>query len=388
MVRVVVSLVAAGLLIAACAQPSSPTSATAHLVGGSMQGVALSLSGKVTTLVGGDSSVGGLGSGFADGVQGTAKLNSPWGITTDGKDLYFTDRGNNRIRKITVATGYVSTIAGSGATGNLDASGTSATFNSPMGITCDGTNLYVADYSNNLIRKIVIATQVVTTIAGNDIGNATYTDGNSQASNLASTSSLTTDGTNLYFPDYVAHTIRKLDLTTNANVVSTIAGHIYGWGNRDGTGTAPQATSSDSYTGPLFKSPSEITTDGTNLYIFDEGNLIVRKLNIASGAVTTVAGDTTDGTANGTGPSAQFGYTGGMTTDGSNLYLSDAENYTMRKMTLGSAVVTTPVGTAGNYGTQDGTGASALLTYTAGIVSLGGKLYMCSRDDNRIVKIE
>ena len=73
---------------------------------------------------------------------------------------------NHLIRKIVISTGAVTTVAGTGSSGSANGTGTSASFNYPFGITTDGTNLYVADTSNNLIRKIVISTGAVTTVAG------------------------------------------------------------------------------------------------------------------------------------------------------------------------------------------------------------------------------
>ena len=74
--------------------------------------------------------------------------------------------GNHLIRKIVISTGVVTTLAGTGSSGSANGTGTSASFNYPHGITTDGTNLYVAEYGNHLIRKIVISTGVVTTLAG------------------------------------------------------------------------------------------------------------------------------------------------------------------------------------------------------------------------------
>jgi len=76
------------------------------------------------------------------------------------------DTSNHLIRKIVISTGGVTTIAGTGSLGSANGTGTSASFNSPAEITTDGTNLYVADRSNHLIRKIVISTGAVTTVAG------------------------------------------------------------------------------------------------------------------------------------------------------------------------------------------------------------------------------
>ncbi|MBN9349893.1 MAG: IPT/TIG domain-containing protein [Chitinophagaceae bacterium] len=93
--------------------------------------------------------------GFADGHAGSARFNYPMGITTDSNgNIYVADFGNNRIRKITPA-GTVSTLAGGGARGFADGTGSSARFNSPYGIAVDGQgNIYVADRDNNRIRKI------------------------------------------------------------------------------------------------------------------------------------------------------------------------------------------------------------------------------------------
>lgn len=110
--------------------------------------------------------------GSADGNGPSATFNLPIGIITDGTNLYVTDTSNNLIRKIRLSNTYVTTLAGTGSAGSNDGgdsnSTTPAEFNNPYGITINtpGTNLYVSDASNHLIRKIVISTKVVTTIAG------------------------------------------------------------------------------------------------------------------------------------------------------------------------------------------------------------------------------
>ncbi len=127
---------------------SSFTVAESEQMGGSMQGGQLSLSTVVTTLAGTGSS------GSANGTGTSASFNNPRGITTDGTNLYVADQGNHLIRKIVISTGAVTTVAGTGSSGSANGTGTSASFYNPIGITTDGTNLYVADYTNHLIRKI------------------------------------------------------------------------------------------------------------------------------------------------------------------------------------------------------------------------------------------
>ena len=101
-----------------------------------------------------------------DATGTSASFNTPNGITTDGTNLYVADLVNHLIRKIVISTGVVTTVAGTGSSGSANGTGTSASFDKPYGVTTDGTNLYVADYYNHLIRKIVISTGVVTTVAG------------------------------------------------------------------------------------------------------------------------------------------------------------------------------------------------------------------------------
>ena len=117
-------------------------------MGGSIQGAELSLSTVVTTLAGTGSS------GSANGTGTSASFNSPHGITTDGTNLYVADSSNHLIRKIVISTGAVTTLAGTGSSGSANGTGTSASFYYPFGIITDGTNLYVAERNNHLIRKI------------------------------------------------------------------------------------------------------------------------------------------------------------------------------------------------------------------------------------------
>jgi len=125
------------LTVNSCAKKSSTSSNT-------------TTSGAVTTVAGTGSS------GSANGTGTSASFNTPVGITTDGTNLYVADYDNHLIRKIVISTGVVTTLAGTGSSGSVDGTGTSASFSSPTGITTDGTNLYVADTNNNLIRKIVL----------------------------------------------------------------------------------------------------------------------------------------------------------------------------------------------------------------------------------------
>lgn len=214
----------------------------------------------VTTLAGVAGSYGS-----TDGTGTAARFNSPYSITTDGTNLYVADSGNSTIRKIIIATGQVTTLAGSAdSNGYSDGTGTDARFNYPLGIIRNGSNLYVADSGNNTIRKIVIATGQVTTLAGT-AGSYGSSDGTGTDALFNGPSGIIRNESNLYVADSANDTIRVIVIATGQ--VMTLAGTAGSYGSSDGTGTDAR-----------FKNPSGITTDGTNLYVADSGNSTIRKI--------------------------------------------------------------------------------------------------------------
>ncbi|MEK6697641.1 MAG: Ig-like domain-containing protein, partial [Nitrospirota bacterium] len=181
----------------------STTLSVMLLLGGSVQGNTLNLANTVSTFAG---SAGV--NGHTDGTGTAARFYLPTGIATDGRNLYVTDTSNHTIRKVEIATGAVTTLAGLAPfSGSTNGTGTTARFNSPYGITTDGTNLYVADTYNHIIRKVVIATGEVTTFAGMK-GTSGSVDGTGTAAAFYYPYGITTDGTNLYVADTYNHTIR------------------------------------------------------------------------------------------------------------------------------------------------------------------------------------
>ena len=339
------------------------TVAEPEQMGGSIQGGLLSLSTAVTTLAGSSS-------GYADNATGTsASFNNPYGITTDGTNLYVTDTNNHRIRKIVIENGTVTTIAGQSDNGSTDGTGTSASFYKPYGITTDGTNLYVADFGNHRIRKIVIDNGTVTTLAGSSQGS---TDGTGTSASFDGPYDVTTDGTNLYVAESGEHKIRKIVIDNGT--VTTLAG-TGSQGNED---TAPGISA-------RFYRPQGITTDGTNLYVADYSNHRIRKIVIDNGTVTTLAGSSSGSTDNATGTSASFKKPRGIATDGTNLYVAD-DNHRIRKIVIDNGTVTTLAGSSS--GLNEATGTSALFDRPFGITTDGKNLYVADWDNHRIRKIQ
>jgi len=308
---------------------------------------------QVTTLAGSP-----MVSGSTDGTGTAARFDNPRGIATDGTNLYVADTTNHTIRKVVIATGMVTTVAGTaGSRGSADGTGTAARFYNPQGITTDGTNLYVADTTNSTIRKVVIATGVVTTLAGSRRGSA---DGTGTAALFGDPEGITTDGSNLYVADTQNGTIRKVVIATG--VVTTLAGTAGNLGRDDGTGAAAR-----------FVLPGGITFDGANLYVISRSDTSIRKGVIATGVVTTLPG-----TAG--GPQ-------GITTDGVNLYVAESSS-TISKVVIATGVVTTLAGTAGSHSAEDGTGAAARFFSPNGITTDGTNLYVADTSNNTIRKIQ
>jgi|GEM_PF-1602335 len=229
------------------------------------------------------------GSFDGDGLT-TARFAAPLGITTDGTNLYVTD--NHAIRKIVISTGNVTTLAGSpGSPGATDDTGTAARFNLPIGITTDGTNLYVADTNNYAIRQVAIATGKVTKIAG-VFGTTGATDTARGTATFSGPQGIATDGTNLYVSDWgrvsygnpvVGQTIRMItpDPVTGtfgaSSTVTTIAGtsgHI----NVRVNNTLPDSGATEPAQNAYFYCPAGITTDGTSLFVTDALNYTIRRI--------------------------------------------------------------------------------------------------------------
>jgi len=338
-------------------------------MGGSIQGTPLSLTTTVTTLA------GTLSSGSTDGTGAAAQFWGPIGITTDGFNLYVTDFANHTIRQIVISTGVVTTLAGTASSsGSTDGTGAAAQFYYPSGITTDGVNLYVTEF-NHTIRQIVIATGVVTTLAGS-AGLSGFTDGTGAAAQFNNPYGITTDGTNLYVADDRNHSIRQVVISTG--VVTTLAGTASSSGSTDGTGAAAQ-----------FTFPRGITTDGVNLYVADTINQTIRQIVISTRVVTTLVGTVgIIGSTDGTGAAAQFNYPYGITTDGTNLYVADDRNHTIRQIVISTGVVTTLAGTAPSSGSTDGTGAAAQFNNPSGITTDGFNLYVADFTNSTIRQIQ
>ncbi len=304
--------------------------------------------GVVTTLAG----KSGI-SGSLDGTGTAATFNSPSGIAVDSAgNVYVADTLNHTIRKVTSA-GVVTTLAGSaGATGSADGVGNVARFFWPQGLSLDatGANLYLADTNNNTIRKIVISSATVSTLAGlaRQPGSA---DGTGSAARFFAPSDVAVDKNgNLYVADTDNGTIRSI---TSAGVVTTLAGLVGSTGAADGVGSAAR-----------FNQPSALDVDGLfNVYVVDTDNHAIRKIVSAAGVVSTIAGlPGTTGSTDGIGSVARFNYPTGIAVNSAgDLFIADTNNSTLRLGGLPNA----PVITTQPQSQSVATGGSAQFTVQA-----------------------
>jgi beta-glucanase (GH16 family) len=268
----------------------------------------------------------------------------------------------------------VSTLAGqAGTSGSANGTGSAAQFNHPCDVAVDSAgNVYVADTNNHTVRKITPA-GVVTTLAGK-AGSSGSADGTGTAAQFNHPSGVAVDSAgSVYVSDTDNDTIRVI---TSAGMVTTLAGQAGTSGSADGPRTAAR-----------FNGPSGIVTDTAgNLYVADTLNHTIRKVT-SSGVVSTIAGMAgVSGTADGTGTAARFYGPQGLTLDGAgNLYVTDTNNDTIRKVVTSTSAVTTVAGLAGSIGSDDGPASQALFYYPSSVaVDDAGNLYVADTDNHTL----
>lgn len=375
----------------------------------------------VTTLAGSTS-------GFADGAGAEAQFNFPVGVATDASgNVYVSDTNNHKIRKIT-PDGVVSTFAGS-TQGYADDTGDAAQFNKPTGVATDATgNLYLGDLFNYSIRKITQAAEV-STLAGSTNG---YVDGPSNVAQFSAPWGVATDAAgNVYVADISNDNIRKI---TPEGVVSTLAGLLQGFADGIGTqakfcqprgvatDTAGNVYVADTCNGKIrkitpagevstlagstlgfadgigavaqFNRPFGLTTDAPgNVYVADTFNNKIRKIT-PEGLVSTLAGSTA-GFADGTEATAKFYFPNSVATDAAgNIYVADRNNHKIRKITqqlgLGHnsmtskiAVYPNPVATLLNIKLENGCVLDKI-----SITDLSGKIILTQTQNTTTLNVE
>lgn len=303
--------------------------------------------------------------GYADGTGPTALFNNPAGIAVDASGkIYIADSYNNRIRTLTSA-GISGSLAGNGTLGYNEGAAATAEFYGPSGLVADAQgNVYVADFGNNVIRKIS-STGIVSTYAGNGTGGFSNNTVATSAE-FSNPAGVAIDASgNMYVADLGNNVIRKI---TSAGVVTTFAG----------TKTAGYVNSTTG-TSASFNKPSGVAVDASgNVYVADQGNSAIRKITPA-GAVTTIAG--------GTSQTQLLNFPAGIALDKQgNIFIVDEGGRIIECTT--NNVLYYLAGSLNVTGLVNGAGATALFNNPQGIaVDANNNIYVADQNNNCIRKL-
>ncbi len=325
-------------------------------------------SGIITTVAG----TGTQGFSGDNGPAASAQLSDPTSVAVDSAgNLYVADFQNQRVRE--VSNGVITTVAGTGIRGfsGDNSSATSAQLYFPVSIAMNSAdNLYIADLYNARVRRV--SKDVISTIAGN--GQASFSGDNGPAVNaeLNGATGVALDSAgSLYIADQNNDRIRKV----SGGVITTVAGNGTGGFGGDG--------------GPALNAgfiPIAVAVDSdSNLYITDYENVRIRE--VSNGIITTVAGNGTTGYSGDNGPAidAQLNDPKGIAVDSAgNLYIADAGNNCVRRITKGVITTVAGNGTYG-FGGDGGPATNAQLRNPAGLaVDSAGNLYIADTGNGRI----
>ncbi len=349
---------------------------------------------KITASTSIISTVAGAGTASFSGDNGPAtdaELNFPVGVTVDSAgNLYITDGSNHRVRKVTISSGIISTIAGTGNTGYSGDGGpaTAADTAYPCGINLDSAgNVYFGEHlAYNVIRKITVSTGIISTVAGTGSTSGGYNGDNIQATaaTLSSPHDAVLDSFgNIYISDRYNYRVRKVDVSTG--LITTVAG----------TGTASSTGDGSAATSATLQGICYCRFDSTGSYYISEceGNRVRKVITVTTeipsvtpsltptyypslsphtvSIITTIAGTgaTSYSGDGGQATSAAINRPSGIVTDSSgNVYFNDFYNNRLRKITISTGIITTYAGTGtGSYSGDGGVASSATLFYPCGL---------------------
>ncbi len=282
---------------------------------------------QVTTLAGSGNNA------YADGQGTQASFSEPEGVAISRDDTFVlvvegSSTTSHRVRHIVIATGVVTTLAGNGA-GYADGVGTLARFQQPRGIALspDGSYALITDSWNNRVRRLDMVSNTVTSVAGS--GSSGFADGTGTNARFNAMSQIAIDPTGSFalICDFLNNRIRRLEIVSSH--VSTLAGSSTG-GFQDGVGTSA-----------IFNSPQGVSIDPTGMYalIADYASQRIRRIVIATAQVSTVAGTGAASAVNGAGAQATFNQPTGICIDASGTFalVADYGNSRIRHIALSSA---------------------------------------------------
>ena len=343
--------------------------------------------GIITTYAGtgawsyfGDSDQPALASSFRS-PQGLA-------IDTAG-NVYIADSMNHVVREVSVSTGFINTVAGMPLSPGYSGDGgqaTQARLNTPTAVAVDGAgNIYIADSLNHAIRKVSTLTGVITTVAGS--GHASpgvdgFGDGGPATQAALGPTDIAVDASaNLYIADTSHGLIRRVD--TLSGIITAVAGGGTGGGS-DGFGDDGPATQA-----VLNNPTGIAVDLAGNLYIADAGNNLVRFVNSASGIIRVIAGTGSPGYSGDLAPaaSAQLSNPSRLCVDAAgNVYIADSGNNVIRQVLAASGKINTISGngTSAYYGDGGVSTDASLANPSAIALDEFANLYIADERNNVI----
>ncbi|MCY4529573.1 MAG: hypothetical protein OXD46_11165, partial [Chloroflexi bacterium] len=334
------------------------------------------------------------GGGVGDGGRPTlAPLNSPDGVAIDSfGNIYIADGAEHRIRKIDIENNVISTFAGTGLPGFSGDGGpaSAAALSSPFGLAFDDDdNLYIADSANNRIRKVDLATEIITTVAGSGSPGFEGDAGSALDAAFHSPHGVDVDHRgNIYIADTLNNRIRKVD--SFDGIVRTIAG----------TGTAGSSGDLGRAVNATLNQPEDVAVDDLGkVYIADTGNHLIRLVDI-QGVIITLAGmrnasvDPSSVAISGRAQNAVLRTPISLTLDESqrNLYVADSGNNLVRRILLNNVIEDTLItteagsvnGTAGYDGEDRNAIVSSLDTPSGVAINSSGEIYIADAGNQRV----
>ena len=340
-------------------------------------------SGIITTVAGNGTQ------GFtSDGIGATqASLSGPFDIELDlSGSLYIADSGNHRVRRVNAETGVITTVAGNGTWGSSGDGGvaTEANLNVPVAVELDAAgHLLIVDQDNNQIRRVDVITGVITTVAGTGAAGFSGDGGNARHASLNQPEGLAIDKAgNLYIAEARSHRVRRVDASTG--IIVTIAG------------TGAPGVSGDGHpaTEANLNSPRGVAVDAAgNLFITDMDNHRIRRVLAATGIIDTVAGTGTSGSS-GDGAAATMATLNwpkavAVDSDG-NLFIAERLGSRVRRVEAATGIITTVAGTGHPAFHGDGRPAtSASLTFPFGVAAdAHGNILVADTVSHRIRRVD